>query len=170
MFNIIALNQALCGLRTFKRYTCITKHRKRESEREENSHVYNESTSILRLAVHFIIINSFSLKKRTTYIYIYIFGIKKKMSKLYLKNTISKMRFLKKLFDKTEHVHDLRFHAHAARNMDNQISWATKKPSQGPAPFPSCLGPKWSACLRSVLNAPLGSLLYVIPESTMSAN
>lgn len=98
--------------------------KERESEREENSHVYNESTSILRLAVHFIIINSFSLKKRTTYIYIYIyiFGIKKKMSKLYLKNTISKMRFLKKLFDKTEHVHDLRFHAHAARNMDNQIS------------------------------------------------
>lgn len=50
--------------------------KERESEREENSHVYNESTSILRLAVHFIIINSFSLKKRTTYIY--IFGIKKK--------------------------------------------------------------------------------------------
>lgn len=166
MFNIIALNQALCGLRTFKRYTCITKHRKREKEREKNSH------SILRLAVHFIIIDSFSSKKRTTNkLHIYIFFLElKKMSKLYLKNTISKMRFLKKPFDKTEHVHDLRFHAHAARNMDHQISWATKKHSQGPAPFPSCFGPKWSACLRSVLNAPLGSLLYVIPESTMSAN
>lgn len=33
MFNIITLNQALCGLRTFKRYTCITKHRKRERKR-----------------------------------------------------------------------------------------------------------------------------------------
>lgn len=80
MFNIIALNQALCGLRTFKRYTCITKHRKREKEREKNSHVYNESTSILRLAVHFIIIDSFSSKKRTTnklHIYIFFFGIKK---------------------------------------------------------------------------------------------
>lgn len=80
MFNIIALNQALCGLRTFKRYTCITKHRKREKEREKNSHVYNESTSILRLAVHFIIIDSFSSKKRTTnklHIYISFFGIKK---------------------------------------------------------------------------------------------
>lgn len=153
---------------------CITKHRKRERERKKFTWLQWEYYSILRYAVHFIIINSFSLKKRTTYIYIYniyIFSeLKKKMSKLYLKNTISKMRFLKKLFDKTEHVHDLRFHAHAARNMDNQISWATKKPSQGPAPFPSCLGPKWSACLRSVLNAPLGSLLYVIPESTMSAN
>lgn len=74
MFNIIALNQALCGLRTFKRYTCITKHRKREKEREKNSH------SILRLAVHFIIIDSFSSKKRTTnklHIYIFFFGIKK---------------------------------------------------------------------------------------------
>lgn len=98
-------------------------HYETQKEREREREKFT-CTSILRLAVHFIIIDSFSSKKRTTNkLHIYIFFSElKKMSKLYLKNTISKMRFLKKPFDKTEHVHDLRFHAHAARNMDHQIS------------------------------------------------
>lgn len=55
------------------------------------------------------------------HIYIFFSEIKK-MSKLYLKKYDFKNGIFKKLFDKTELVHDLRFHAQVAKNMDHQIS------------------------------------------------
>lgn len=54
-------------------------HYETQKEREREREKFT-CTSILRLAVHFIIIDSFSSKKRTTnklHIYIFFFGIKK---------------------------------------------------------------------------------------------